>query len=145
MSQRQSKFASKSFFFLWVLALMVAGEAFAQRKVKLKQADNAFGSIRDGERFDRLVGNVIFEQNTTTIYCDSAHFFRSKNQLDAFGRVHITEGDSVDITALGLSYDGNKKIAKLRKKVVFVKLGIARLYTDFLDYYRIKNEARYFN
>ncbi|NOS57452.1 MAG: organic solvent tolerance protein OstA [Cyclobacteriaceae bacterium] len=145
MSQRQSKFASKSFFFLWLLALMVAGEAFAQRKVKLKQADNAFGSIRNGERFDRLVGNVIFEQNTTTIYCDSAHFFRSKNQLDAFGRVHITEGDSVDITALGLSYDGNKKIAKLRKKVVFVKLGIARLYTDFLDYYRIKNEARYFN
>jgi hypothetical protein len=121
MSQRQSKFASKSFFFLWVLALMVAGEAFAQRKVKLKQADNAFGSIRDGERFDRLVGNVIFEQNTTTIYCDSAHFFRSKNQLDAFGRVHITEGDSVDITALGLSYDGNKKIAKLRKIIIASK------------------------
>ncbi len=52
MSQRQSKFASKSFFFLWVLALLVAGEAFAQRKVKLKQADNAFGSIRNGERFE---------------------------------------------------------------------------------------------
>jgi lipopolysaccharide export system protein LptA len=101
--------------------------------------------MKEGERFDRLVGDVIFEQNTTTIYCDSAHFFKSKNMLDAFGRVHITEGDSVDITARGLSYDGNTKVAKLRKNVVFVKKKIATLYTDFLDYDRIKNEARYFN
>jgi lipopolysaccharide export system protein LptA len=127
------------------LFILCAGSTFAQKKVKLKNATTAYGSMKDGERFDRLVGNVIFEQNTTTIYCDSAHFFRTKNMLDAFGHVHITEGDSVDITALGLSYDGNTKIAKLRKNVVFVKLGIARLYTDFLDYYRIKNEARYFN
>jgi lipopolysaccharide export system protein LptA len=145
MTQLRSGFASKLVFFFLALLLMAVMDGFSQKKVKLKKADNAFGSMRDGERFDRLVGNVIFEQNTTTIYCDSAHFFRSKNQLDAFGRVHITEGDSVDITAQGLSYDGNKKIAKLRKNVVFVKLGIAKLYTDFLDYYRIENEARYFN
>jgi hypothetical protein len=44
-----------------------------------------------------------------------------------------------------LEYDGTKKIAHLRKNVVFEKLKIAKLYTDFLDYYRIKNEARYFN
>jgi lipopolysaccharide export system protein LptA len=128
-----------------LVLFLCSNTGFAQKKVKLKNATTAYGSVKNGERFDRLVGNFIFEQNTTTIYCDSAHFFRSKNMLDAFGHVHITEGDSVDITALGLSYDGNTKVAKLRKNVVFVKLGIARLYTDFLDYYRIKNEARYFN
>lgn len=144
MNELRIFFASKSFFF-FALFLLIGVELFAQKRVKLKKADNAYGSIRDGERFDRLVGNVIFEQNTTTIYCDSAYFFRSKNQLEAYGRVHITEGDSVDITAAGLVYDGNTKVAKLRKKVVFVKLGLARLYTDFLDYDRIKNEARYFN
>lgn len=117
----------------------------AQRKVKLKKATTAYGSLRNGERYDRLVGDVIFEQNTTTIHCDSAHFFKSTNQLEAFGNVHITEGDSVDIVALGLEYDGNTKIAKLRKKVIFTKLGLAKLYTDFLDYDRPKNEARYFN
>ncbi len=150
MNELRMYFDSKSVFFftlitVFFIVLLAAKPCFSQKKVKLKKADNAYGSIKNGERFDRLVGNVIFEQNTTTIYCDSAHFFRTKNMLDAFGHVHITEGDSVDITALGLTYDGNTKVAKLRKKVVFVKLGLAKLYTDFLDYYRIQNEARYFN
>ncbi len=127
------------------LILLLSTGSFAQRKVKLKHADDLAGSIRDGERFDRLLGNVIFVQNNTTIYCDSAHFFKTKNRIEAFGKVHIVEGDSVDVTSLALTYDGNKKIAYLRKKVVFTKLGMATLYTDFLDYDRQKNEARYFN
>lgn len=130
---------------LFALMFSLTGSVFAQRKVKLKQADNLYGTMRDGKRYDRLVGNVIFIQNKTTIYSDSAHFFRSQNRIEAFGRVHIVEGDSVDVTARGLSYDGNKKVAYLRKQVVFKKLGIATLFTDFLDYDRLKNEARYFN
>lgn len=132
--------------FLFILALLLISiSTFSQKKVKLKHADNLYGSVKDGQRFDRLVGNVVMVQTKTTIYSDSAHFYRSQNRVEAFGHVHITEGDSVDCTALGLSYDGNKKIAYLRKNVVFTKLGLATLYTDFLDYDRAKNEARYFN
>jgi lipopolysaccharide export system protein LptA len=132
--------------FTFIFLLIIAGStAVAQKRVKLKKADNLIGGIKDGQRFDRVVGNVVFVQNKTTIYCDSAHFFKSQNKIDAFGKIHITEGDSVDVTSQGLSYDGNKKIAYLRKNVVFTKLSIATLYTDFLDYDRTKNEARYFN
>ncbi len=128
-----------------LIILSLSMTAFGQRRVKLKKADNLYGSVKDGQRYDRLIGDVVFVQNKTTIYCDSAHFFKSENRVEAFGNVHITEGDSVDVTSFGLSYDGNKKIAHLRKKVVFKKLGLATLYTDFLDYDRNKNEARYFN
>jgi lipopolysaccharide export system protein LptA len=128
-----------------LLLLLVAFAATAQQRVKLKKADNLIGGIKDGKRFDRVIGDVVFVQNKTTIYCDSAHFFKSENRVEAFGKIHITEGDSVDVTSAGLSYDGDKKIAYLRKNVVFTKLGIATLYTDFLDYDRPKNEARYFN
>lgn len=128
-----------------LLILLASANSLAQRRVKLSHADSLAGGIRQGERFDRLLGNVIFTQTNTTIYCDSAHFYKTKNRIEAFGKVHITEGDSVDVTSLALTYDGNKKIAYLRKKVVFTKLGIATLYTDFLDYDRQKNEARYFN
>jgi lipopolysaccharide export system protein LptA len=130
---------------LILLILLITTSSFAQRRVKLNHADTLKGSIRNGERFDRLIGNVVFTQNTTTIYCDSAHFFKTQNRIEAFGQVHITDGDSVDVTSKSLTYDGNEKIAFLRKKVVFTKLGIATLYTDFLDYDRQKNEARYFN
>lgn len=129
-----------------LLFLVVCAQfAFAQRQVKLKKADNLFGAVKDGERFDRVIGNVIFVQNNTTIYCDSAHFFKKKNRVEAFGQVHITDGDSVDVVSRSLTYDGDKRIAHLRKNVVFTKKGIATLYTDFLDYDRPKSEARYFN
>lgn len=118
--------------------------AHAQQRVKLTHADSLRGSMHDGKRFDRLLGHVSFVQNTTTIYCDSAHFFRTENRLDAFGHVHIVD-DSVDITSVKLQYDGTKKIAYLRQQVVFEKLNTAKLYTDFLDYDRVRNEARYFN
>ena len=120
--------------------------AFAQKKVQLqKGAGKLIGGTRNGERIERVIDNVVFVQNTTTIYCDSAWFYRSKNMIEAFGRVRIVEGDSVTITASHLEYDGNKKRAKLRNNVVFNKLATATLYTDFLDYDRIVNQATYYN
>src|SRR5688572_24999989 len=128
--------------FLLVIAF---GSAQAQKKVKLQKAGKLLGGIKNGDRIDRVIDDVVFVQNTTTIYCDSAWFYKSKNMVEAFGRVRIVEGDSVTITASHLEYDGNKKKAKLRNNVVFTKLATATLYTDFLDYDRPANEAYYFN
>jgi lipopolysaccharide export system protein LptA len=131
--------------FVIAFMLLVVLPATAQKKLKLKQADVLKGGKINGERFDRLKGNIIFTQNNTTIYCDSAHFFKKKNSLDAFGHVRIEDGDSVTITSNRLSYDGNEKRAKLRSNVVFTKLAQATLYTDNLDFDRPRNEATYFN
>lgn len=130
---------------LILVLFLVALSAIAQRKVKLKQAETLRGSMQDGSRVDWVIGNVIFKQNETTIYCDSAIFNRSKNTIEAFGRVRIEDGDSVRVTASHLTYDGNKKMAFLRRNVVFTKLATATLYTDFLDYDRANSKASYFN
>jgi lipopolysaccharide export system protein LptA len=135
------RFTRLVIFFVLVVSIPV----LAQKKVKLKQADKLSGAVINGERCDRLQGAVIFVQNNTTIYCDSAHFYKKKNSIDAFGHVRIVDGDSVTITASKLSYDGNEKRAKLRENVVFTKLAQATLYTDYLDFDRPKNEAIYFN
>ena len=129
----------------WILMLSVPPQALGQKRVKLKHADVQRGGIKDGVRIDKLIGDVILVQNKTTIYCDSAIINKSKNSVEAFGKIRITEGDSVTVTSSGLTYDGDTKTAFLRRNVVFTKLGIATLYTDFLDYDRKKNEARYFN
>lgn len=132
-------------FTLFGLLILIATAGYGQKKVKLKQAETLRGSMQNGVRVDWLVGNVIFAQNQTTIYCDSAIFDRAKNSVEAYGRIRITEGDSVTVTASRLTYDGNKKIAYLRRNVVFTKLETATLYTEFLDYDRTKNTAKYFN
>ncbi|NJN41509.1 MAG: Organic solvent tolerance protein OstA [Flammeovirgaceae bacterium] len=127
------------------LILLFQVTAIAQKRVKLKSADTMRGGTENNERFDWVIGNVVFVQNQTTIYCDSAIFHRSKNQIEAFGKIRIQDGDSVSVTASKLNYDGDKKIAYLRKNVIFDKLKTATLYTDFLDFDRVKNVATYFN
>ncbi|MDZ7646061.1 MAG: hypothetical protein U5K54_02135 [Cytophagales bacterium] len=59
-----------------LLLLLVAFAATAQQRVKLKKADNLIGGIKDGKRFDRVIGDVVFVQNKTTIYCDFGSFFQ---------------------------------------------------------------------
>jgi lipopolysaccharide export system protein LptA len=123
-----------------------AEPVIAQKRVKLQQADQLrSGKDKEGNKFERVIGNVIFTQNRTTIYCDSAYFFKSKNSIEAFGRIRITEGDSITITGNRLEYDGDVKKAKLRNNVVFTKLQTSTLYTDFLDFDRPKNLAYYHN
>lgn len=130
--------------FLTVLLLTISiSEINAQTKVNLRQADLLTRGQRDTEAFDRLIGNVIFEQNETVIYCDSAYFFKEKNSVEAFGNVRILEGDSVTVTGKFLEYDGNTKQAELQRNVVFTKLATATLYTDHLYYDRTRNLAYY--
>ena len=127
------------------LALACSLHCLGQRKLKLKHANTLKGGVVDGVRTDWVIGDAVFVQNETTIYCDSAIFNRAKNSVQAFGKIRITKGDSVTVTASSLTYDGNLKIAYLRRNVIFNKLETATLYTDFLDYDQRKNEARYFN
>jgi lipopolysaccharide export system protein LptA len=118
----------------------------AQKRVKLKQADQLrSGKDAAGNKFERVIGNVIFTQNQTTIYCDSAYFYKSKNSIEAFGKIRILEGDSITITGQRLEYDGDAKRAKLRNNVVFTKLATSTLYTDYLDFDRPRNLAYYYN
>lgn len=128
------------------VAILLSTQTIAQKKVKLKKADRLVGGIdNQGNRFDRFVGNVVFEQNETTIYCDSAILYKKENIVKAFGHVRITEGDSVTITSKKLVYSGDTKKAQLRENVVFKKLKSVTLYTDFLDYDRNLQQAKYFN
>lgn len=137
-----------TFLSVTTVCFLLTSQLFAQkqRPVKLINADKLKGGQNSaGEKFQRLLGNVVLSQNTATIYCDSAHLYKATNTVEAFGKVKITEGDSVTVTASALTYDGNKRLAKLRKNVIFTKLATATLYTDYLDYDRVKNQAYYFN
>lgn len=128
------------------IMLVAADTLMAQKRVKLKQADSLVGGTDEtGENYNKFIGNVIFTQDETTIHSDSALLYKQRNYVEAFGRVKIIEGDSVTITARKLTYDGNTKKAELRKNVVFNKLKQMTLYTDFLDYDRLRQQAKYFN
>ncbi len=138
------EYRGKSLLVVLILIIM-ASTVYGQKKVKPKANRLKGARTAQGEEFQKLLGDVVITQNQTTIYCDSAYLFKKRNFVEAFGRVKITEGDSVTITGKRLEYDGEKKVAKLRNNVVFTKLATATLYTDYLDFDRVANMAYYTN
>lgn len=106
----------------------------AQRANRIKyRAEKLTNAKEEGIRFKKLLDKVVFKQQETIVYCDSAYFFQSDNIMEAYGKVRIKDGDSVTITAKKLIYKGNERMALLRDDVVY-RRGTKVLYTDILDY-----------
>ncbi|MBB6325915.1 lipopolysaccharide export system protein LptA [Algoriphagus iocasae] len=103
------------------------------------------GRLEGANGFQRLIGDVMMEHQSSLIYCDSAHFFRETNQARLFGNVRIVDQeDPIKTTSRYAEYDGNTKLAKLRNNVVFTNEETT-LYTEYLDYDRQSNIAFYYN
>ena len=94
-----------------------------------------------------LRGNVIFRHEDALMYCDSAYFYENTNSLDAFGHVRFVQGDTLQGFGDKLFYDGNTKIARMRKHVKLIHGRVNEnptiLTTDSLNYNRNTHTAYY--
>lgn len=90
-----------------------------------------------------LKGNVRFRHDNALLYCDSAYFYEKANSLDAFGNVKIVQGDTLFVYGDVLFYDGNIKLARMRRNVRMLNRKTT-LTTDSLNYDRITNLAYYY-
>jgi lipopolysaccharide export system protein LptA len=119
------------------------GKKEGKKKILLKNADIDY-IVRDktGKDLHRLLGNVFLEHNNITMLCDSAHFSPDKNEVIAFSRVHIEQGDTLDLTGNYLFYEGKSEIAIVTGNVELIDKE-THLFTDAINY-DVKNEiARY--
>lgn len=91
-----------------------------------------------------LRGNVRFRHDSVLMYCDSAYFFEKDNSLHAFGHVHMIQGDTLEGFGDVLFYNGNSKMARLRRHVRLIHQETT-LTTDSLNYDRKKDIAYYFS
>ena len=90
-----------------------------------------------------LKGNVRFRHDNALLYCDSAYFYEKANSLDAFGHVRIVQADTLFVYGDILYYDGNIKLARLRRNVRLENRKTT-LTTDSLNYDRLGNLAYYY-
>lgn len=91
-----------------------------------------------------LRGDVRFRHDSVIMYCDSAYFFEKENSFHAFGHVHMVQGDTLEGFGDVLFYNGNTKLARLRRHVRLIHQKTT-LTTDSLNYDRKKNIAYYFS
>ena len=102
-------------------------------KVELVQANSLEGIRINGEEVRKLIGNVVFKQVGVMLYCDSAYQYASKNELECYGNVRLTQGDTVTLTGNKMKYNGNTKRAVVTENVVMRDRQMT-LTTDYLDY-----------
>ena len=91
-----------------------------------------------------LRGDVCFRHDSVLMYCDSAYFFEKENSLHAFGHVHLVQGDSLEGFSDVLYYNGNTKLARMRRRVRLIHQATT-LTTDSLNYDRQQDIAYYFS
>jgi lipopolysaccharide export system protein LptA len=75
----------------------------------------------------------VFQQDNSIMQSDSTYFYPDQNTMDAFGHVHITQGDTLNIYSDKLNYNGNIKLAILTDHVKMIDKD-ATLTTDYLTY-----------
>jgi lipopolysaccharide export system protein LptA len=80
-----------------------------------------------------IAGDVILKEGLTLFYCDSATINSSTNVLEAFGRVHINQNDSIHTYSQYLRYVGADRVAFLKKDVRLTDRK-GTLYTQELEY-----------
>lgn len=102
------------------------------KKIQIEHAGSLQFDKKLGNGAQRLIGDVRFRQDNTLMFCDSAYLYKD-NSLDAFGHIHIQQGDSINLYGDLLKYNGNTKKALVSKNVV-VNKGDMQLTTDELNY-----------
>lgn len=102
-----------------------------KEKVKLDHSDIAIGINKDGREIRYLKNNVALRQGDMFMYCDSATI--EENNVIAVGNVIIQQGDTLNIFADSLSYQGDARIADLFGDVRLENKG-QKIFTDQLNY-----------
>lgn len=138
------------FFLLWVF-FFKGIIAFSQenKEEEIKQIEIIHADMIDydeqslGKDIKRLQGHVQFKHEETYMDCDSAYFDTGKNYIQAFNNIHMNQGDTIHLYGDSMVYNGNTRIANVRKKVKLTHDNSV-LTTDSLDYDRNTDIAHYF-
>lgn len=130
---------------IWILGLCLSpvfSQNVEKRQILIKNADQLYAQRINGEDIQRLIGKVVFQHEGSTMYCDSAVFNTTKNMLEAFGRIHLEQGDTLDLYGDVLKYNGDTKIADISGRVRLIDPNV-NMTTTKLTYNRTSGIASY--
>lgn len=104
-----------------------------KKKVEILKAET-WESVKNDPTAQRLVGNQVkIRHNEILMWCDTAYTYSGSNKVDAFGHVHINQGDTLHLYANKVFYNGDKNFASACDSVRLVNKGTT-LYSDTIDY-----------
>lgn len=113
-----------------------------KKRIDIEQADFLEFNEAIVANAQRLIGNVRIRHNEVLMWCDSAYAYNGTNRVDAFGNVHINQGDTAHLYADMIYYDGDRSFARAIKNVRLVNKSTT-LFSDTVDYDLVPNMGYY--
>lgn len=115
-----------------------------KKKIEVIHSNEGIDEVEKatGKRLTRLVGDVSLKHNEVLMKCDSAHFYTGFNQLKAYSKIHMQQGDTLHLYGDSLFYDGTTENASVDGNVELVDLQ-THLYTNSVRYDVANKIARY--
>lgn len=115
-----------------LFTLNVSGQE-VRRRVEILHSDSMKNERVDERNRRRLLGNVRLKHNDLFMNCDSAWYYDDTNQVLAYNNIHIWQGDTMNIRAEHLIYNGDTRKAVLTRSVELEDKEI-KLFTEKIDY-----------
>ena len=133
----------KNYFSLLLILFLFPLFGQESKKISLQNANVLKYNKEINPDIQIVSGNVIFEHNSSLLFCDSALFYINDNAVKAMGNILLKINDSVSAKGDELFYDGKTKIATLKGKEVELRDNNIRLLTKELVY-DINNQKAYY-
>jgi lipopolysaccharide export system protein LptA len=123
--------------FLFIPSLLFSQTASqnnrSKKKIELIYADEMKPDNTLGPDCKKLLGNVQLKHNDVLMFCDSAYLFQITKKVRAFSKVHIKQGDTLNLYGNYLYYNGEEEKALVEGNVELIDKE-THLYTKSLDY-----------
>ena len=117
-----------------LISLLLFSSVRAQQKnpVDILEADSLVGGSVNGERVQKILGNVRLQSGDILMRCDSAYQFVNQNEFRAFGDIEINTGEE-NIWADTLVYFTDIDFSQLRGRVI-IEADTTTLFGHSVDY-----------
>ena len=132
----------------FLLSFCFSTTIFAQEKTKIKIERAGFFEKDKNKYPDASVltrdkeQKVLISHDGVLMTCNQAFFYEEKNFIEAFGEVSLKQGDTLNLKANYLEYNGDTKLVYAEGNVILNEPE-SNLYTESLYFDRNKQEAFY--
>jgi lipopolysaccharide export system protein LptA len=133
-------------FCLTMILLLASNQAYSQKKrrIDILGSDALMYAQSMGKNVKKLVGNVRLKHEDVFMTCDSAYLYDNDRVVEAFGSIHVQQGDTLHLYGDRLRYMGETKKAEVRQNVRLVD-NETTVHTDYLDFDIQNNYGHYFH
>ena len=128
---------------LFIVLLLSTLISYSQEKKKIEILQAGYAAeVADNPNAQQLVDSVLIRHKNILMWCDTAYTYSGTNKVDAVGHVRIDQGDTLDLYAEKVHYNGDKNFATAITNVRLLNKSTT-LYTDTLDYDLSSNTGYY--